>query len=503
MRQIKRVAVLGAGVMGATIAAHLANAGLDVLLLDIAPRELTAEEQARGLTLESPEVRNRIVRRGLATAGQDEAGALLSRRLRGPGSRRQFRGRRGPAQRVRLGGRGGGRKHGDQEEALRREGGAAPGARGDPLHQHQRPVGQCHGRGAAGRGAPKLPRHPLLQSAALHAAAGSGRLPPRPIPRWSPAWPTLSTGAWARGSSTPRTPPTSSPTASASTPSSRRCRHMLEMGMTVEEVDAVAGPATARPKSAAFRTADLVGIDTLVHVADNSFELLPEDEEREVFKVPDFINEMVRKGLLGNKSQKRVLSQGEGGERRARSFTTTIAAATTVPAQKPKFPSLEAVKQVDDPAQAAQDGGRRQRQGERVCLAQPARHPDLHRQPHPRDRRRHRQYRQRHALGLQLGARPLRDARRPRRRRLRRPRRKGRRGGSRRPQGGGALLQLRRRQEGLFRSTRRRVSRAAPAGRTRSGSTSSRRPAAWWRRTPTVRSSISATGSSGSNSTPR
>ena len=66
MRQINRVAVLGAGVMGATIAAHLANAGLEVLMLDIVPRELTGEEEKQGLDLESPQVRNRIANKGLA-----------------------------------------------------------------------------------------------------------------------------------------------------------------------------------------------------------------------------------------------------------------------------------------------------------------------------------------------------------------------------------------------------------------------------------------------------
>ena len=64
MRQIKRAAVLGAGVMGATIAGHLANAGLDVLLLDIVPKELTSQEKAKGLTLESPAVRNRYAATG-------------------------------------------------------------------------------------------------------------------------------------------------------------------------------------------------------------------------------------------------------------------------------------------------------------------------------------------------------------------------------------------------------------------------------------------------------
>ena len=65
MRQINRVAVLGAGVMGATIAAHLANGGLDVLMLDIIPRELTSREKAKGLTLEDRMVRDRIAREGL------------------------------------------------------------------------------------------------------------------------------------------------------------------------------------------------------------------------------------------------------------------------------------------------------------------------------------------------------------------------------------------------------------------------------------------------------
>ena len=73
-------------------------------------------------------------------------------------------------------------------------------------------------------------------------------------------------------------------------------QHMVDMGLTVEEVDAVGGPATARPKSAVFKTADLVGIDTLVHVGNNSYELLVNDEERDVFKIPEFVTEMVAAG---------------------------------------------------------------------------------------------------------------------------------------------------------------------------------------------------------------
>ncbi len=127
-------------------------------------------------------------------------------------------------------------------------------------------------------------------------------------------------------------------------------QHMLEMGMTVEEVDAVAGPATGRPKSAAFRTADLVGLDTLAHVGNNSYQLLPEDEEREVFQVPAFIAAMVEKGLLGNKTKKGFYRKEKENGRTA-VFYYDYGSGEYRPAQKPKFPSLEAVKQVDDPGQ--------------------------------------------------------------------------------------------------------------------------------------------------------
>lgn len=76
MRQINRAAVLGAGVMGATIAAHLANAGLDVLLLDIVPRELTDAEEKAGLSLTSPQVRNRIAANGLDAVTQMKPAAF-------------------------------------------------------------------------------------------------------------------------------------------------------------------------------------------------------------------------------------------------------------------------------------------------------------------------------------------------------------------------------------------------------------------------------------------
>jgi 3-hydroxyacyl-CoA dehydrogenase len=77
---------------------------------------------------------------------------------------------------------------------------------------------------------------------------------------------------------------------------------MREMGLTVEEVDALTVPAMGRPKTATFRLADLVGLDTFLHVAANVYENAPDDESRDLFVPPDFLTKMVAKGLLGRKS---------------------------------------------------------------------------------------------------------------------------------------------------------------------------------------------------------
>ncbi|RKZ18613.1 hypothetical protein DRQ50_03785 [bacterium] len=77
---------------------------------------------------------------------------------------------------------------------------------------------------------------------------------------------------------------------------------MDEMGLSIEEIDALTGPAIGRPRTATFKLADLVGLDTFLHVADNLYPLIPDDEARDVFKAPDYLRQMVDKGLLGRKS---------------------------------------------------------------------------------------------------------------------------------------------------------------------------------------------------------
>ena len=93
---------------------------------------------------------------------------------------------------------------------------------------------------------------------------------------------------------------------------------MLEDGLVVEDIDQITGPAMAHPKTASFRTADLVGLDTFVHVADNCYDSLTADEERDVFKAPDFVRNMVEKRILGNKTKGGFYKKSKRGHPDAR-----------------------------------------------------------------------------------------------------------------------------------------------------------------------------------------
>src|SRR5439155_10012565 len=88
---------------------------------------------------------------------------------------------------------------------------------------------------------------------------------------------------------------------------------MLDDGYSIEEVDKISGPAIGRPKTATFRTFDLVGLDVFSHVIKNLYEALPEEEEREVFKTPVFLADMIQRGLLGNKTKAGFYKRAGGG----------------------------------------------------------------------------------------------------------------------------------------------------------------------------------------------
>src|SRR5205807_2164386 len=124
-------------------------------------------------------------------------------------------------------------------------------------------------------------------------------------------------------------------------------RLMTELEMTVEEVDACTGPAVGWPKSATFRTADIVGLDVLTSVVRNIYENVPDDESRDIYRVPPLVEEMAKRGWLGDKTRRgfyqRVAKDGE-----AHILSLDWQKMDYRPQQKARFASIEAGKTIED-----------------------------------------------------------------------------------------------------------------------------------------------------------
>ena len=348
MRQINKVAVLGAGVMGATIAAHLANAGLEILLLDIVPKGLDKQEEAKGLTLDSPIVRNRIARNGLQGllkmkpapfyltdyAGQIQVGNLEDDlgKLKTCDWVIEVVIEYMP---IKL-------------DLLKKiVPNLAPGA-----------ILTTNTSGlSVNEMAAVLPAEVRRNFLATHFFNPPRYMRLMEIVPCKETDPVIMKGLadfisnrLGKGIVYGKDTTNFIANRIGTYAIYKGIQHMVDMGMTVEEVDSVAGPATARPKSAAFRTADLVGLDTLAHVGTNSHDLLPDDEERGVFKLPDFMKKMIDAGQLGNKS-KQGFYKKDVVDGKKQIFYYDYQTGDYKPLAKPKYASVQMVKTVDDPGQ--------------------------------------------------------------------------------------------------------------------------------------------------------
>src|SRR5216684_4506596 len=125
-------------------------------------------------------------------------------------------------------------------------------------------------------------------------------------------------------------------------------RLMNELGMTFEEVDACTGPALGWPKSATFRTADIVGIDVLLHVIRNNYENIPGHESRELYRVPALIEELTRRGWLGDKTGRGFYQRVKKSGGESEILTLDPAKMEYRPQQKARFASIEAGKAIED-----------------------------------------------------------------------------------------------------------------------------------------------------------
>ncbi|PYS29786.1 MAG: 3-hydroxyacyl-CoA dehydrogenase, partial [Acidobacteria bacterium] len=125
-------------------------------------------------------------------------------------------------------------------------------------------------------------------------------------------------------------------------------RTMLDDGYSIEEVDKITGPAVGRPKTATFRTFDLVGLDVFAHVVKNLHENLPDDPERDMFVMPEFVTKMIEKGLLGNKTKAGFYQRKKSDGDKREIWTLDSATLDYRPSQKVKLPSLEMAKNIED-----------------------------------------------------------------------------------------------------------------------------------------------------------
>jgi 3-hydroxyacyl-CoA dehydrogenase len=345
-RIIKKVAVLGSGTMGAQIACHFANTGLEVLLLDIRPDKLTEAEKEKGLSLEDPAVRNRIVDDNLEKAVRSDPSPLFKKEF---------------STRIQTG---------NFEDHFERIAGAdwvveAVIEKADikrslfeRVEKHRR-KGSLITTNTSG-----IPIHSLIEGRSAdfqqHFCGTHFFNPPRYLELLEiiPSEKTKEEvirflenyGEVYLGKTTVvcKDTPAFIGNRIGIYAQMLTMELMEEIGLTISEVDALTGQLVGRPKTATFRTADLVGIDILADVAQGVYEHCPDDEERAVFKIPDFMDKMVQRGWLGQKAEsgfyKKIKDQK--GE-------SVILALDTNKMEyrkeaKPKFPIQEAVKKQDN-----------------------------------------------------------------------------------------------------------------------------------------------------------
>ncbi|HSV33558.1 MAG TPA: 3-hydroxyacyl-CoA dehydrogenase NAD-binding domain-containing protein [Pyrinomonadaceae bacterium] len=331
MITVKRAAVLGAGTMGAQIAAHLANAGIPTLLLDIVPAD---------------DDRNRIARAGLEAAKKAKPAAFFTPDL---------------ASLITIG---------NFEDDLPKlkdcdliieavvENPDIKRSLYEKVVQYRRP-GSVIASNTSGI--------PLKQLAAGRSEDFRAHFlgihffnPPRymhlvELIRTEWTRPEVSCSMFGflderlgKGVVVAKDRPNFIANRIGTFGALHAMRTMIEDGYSIEEIDKITGPIIGRPKSGTFRTFDLVGLDVFAHVVKNLHENLPDDPDREMFVMPEFVTRMIERGLLGNKTKRGFYKKekSDGGKREIWALDT--ATLDYRPAQKVKLPALDIARNIED-----------------------------------------------------------------------------------------------------------------------------------------------------------
>jgi 3-hydroxyacyl-CoA dehydrogenase len=299
-RTIKKVAVLGAGIMGSRIALHFANIGVDVLLLDMVPREPNAEELAKGLDMASPLVRNRIVNSLYQAAVKASPSPIYSSKSLERITLGNFDDDMSKIQQVdwiievvvekleikKL--------IYDKVEEHRKPGTlVTSNTSGIPIHLMAEGRSEDFRRNFCGTHFFNPPRYLALlevipgpstdsEIISFLMEYGDIYLGKRTVLcKDTPAFIANRLGIYALV---------------------QTIRATVELGLTIEEVDKLTGPVIGRPKSGTFRLSDVVGLDTTVNVCNNLKAILTSDESKDAFELPEIVAQLMEKNWLGDKT---------------------------------------------------------------------------------------------------------------------------------------------------------------------------------------------------------
>jgi len=344
-KHIKKVAVIGSGIMGSGIACHFANIGVEVLLLDIVPRELNDKEKAKGLTLQDKVVRNRMVNDSLAAALKSKPSPIYHQKF---------------ANRITTG---------NMEDDISKvskvdwiievvverldikkqvfenlEKYRTPGTlitsntSGIPIKFMSEGRSEDFQKHFCGTHFFNPARYlklfeiipgPKTDADVLSFLNGYGEKylgKTSVIAKDTPAFIGNRIGIF----------------------SIQSLFHMVkDMDMTVEEVDKLTGPVIGRPKSATFRTVDVVGLDTLVHVANGIYDNCSDDERHDLFKLPGFIDTMMENKWLGSKTGQGFYKKSKDDKGKTEILTLDLDTMDYRSKKSAKFATLELTKTID------------------------------------------------------------------------------------------------------------------------------------------------------------
>lgn len=348
MRVIAKAAVLGAGTMGARIAAHLANAQIPTLLLDIVPPQLTAEEQSKGITLAASRHRNRLARAGIEAAVKSRPAAFFvpeAARLIEVGNFEDDLPKAAACDWI--------IEAVTEDLAIKR----SLLSRLEPLLAPQSVVSSnTSGISIAliAKGMSESFRRRWLGTHFFNPPRYMKLMELIPTPDTLPEVVERVAGfsdrVLGKGVVVANDRPNFIANRIGTFLTCAALRLMQREGFSIEEIDALTGPAMGLPKSATFRTLDLVGLDVLVHVVNNLRTSLPDDERREVFETPRFVARMMERDLLGDKTGQGFYKKLKGASANGESEILTLDLETLEyrPRRKPRFAALDMARNLED-----------------------------------------------------------------------------------------------------------------------------------------------------------